>query len=121
MQGQDRMRAAIAIGLAGHDREKDVEKFTLQAEGLVAAVLQGTKLKADDDRVRILGVSVDTPDRDGKEGASVAVGRRHRGTWFPFDHDHCVVTICWTNAEGDYVCAEIEYPCDVDWPILGRL
>ena len=125
IQNMDRVQSILSTGLQGHQREAGIDRFQSVAESLVKSFEQSTRLSIDDEGVDINKVKLDISSPDEPENnVSIAYSRRHTGL-FPFPHDHCVLELCWetTTPEGETVemCIEIEYPCNVDWPIIGRL
>jgi hypothetical protein len=123
MSNMERIRSTIALGLAGHRRKREVAKFHEAAMSLVKSFEQSTKLKIEAAGVHVVGVDLRLASKDPQDNVSVAYNRRHTGL-FPFPHDHCTVELCWEatiDGKTVEVCLEIEYPCNVDWPIIGRL
>jgi hypothetical protein len=123
MSNTERIRSTIASGLAGHRRQREIAKFHEAAKSLVKSFEQATKLKIEAAGVHVVGVDLRLASKDPQDNVSVAYKRRHTGL-FPFPHDHCTFELCWESTiEGETVeiCVEIEYPCNVDWPIIGRL
>lgn len=123
VQNRDLIRSTIASGLRGHKREADIEKFYEAADSLVRSFEESTKLSIADDGVLVTKVSLDISSKDPAGTAGVAYNRRHSGL-FPFPHDHCTVELCWDviiEGERMRMCIEIEYPCNIDWPIIGQL
>ena len=120
----DQIKSTIAAGLKGHRREANLGKFYEIAQSLVKSFEQSTKLSIEDDRVSVNKIGLEISSKLGPDGnVGIAYNRRHKG-WFPFEHDHCKVEICWeteVNGEIVEVCIEVEYPCNVDWPFIGRL
>lgn len=123
MKNLERIKSAITSGLKGHVAKAQIEKYYKAAASLVKIFEQSSKLGIEDKGVLVtkfnLGVSSEDPDRN----VGVSFNRRHRGL-FPFAHDHCTVTVCfdWViDGKAVEICVEIEYPCNVDWPIIGRL
>lgn len=122
---RQRIRSVLATGLKDHPREADIDKFYEVADSLVESFEQSTKLSIEDEGVDVAGVKLEIsptgPEQDPEGNVSVAYSRRHSGL-FPFPHDHCTVEFCWDTTQNGRtvtVCVEIEYPCNIDWPILG--
>ena len=134
MDNRERIRSTIASALSGHPREASIERFYEAADGLVKAIEQSTKLSIDDDDVDVAKVALriervgpgpdGQPDRSHEDDVKVVYQKRHTDGWFPFPHEHCYVNICFdwvVDGEEVEVCIELELPCKVDWPIIGRL
>ena len=123
MQNMERIKTIIASGLEGHQREGDIAKFYEAAESLVKSFEQSTKLAVEDEGVYVNKVELELSSGEPENNVSIAYSRRHVGL-FPFPHDHCTVKLCWeaeVNGKRVIMCIEIEYPCNIDWPVIGRL
>ncbi len=119
----DRIRSTIVTGLQDHPREADTDTFYAAAESLVKSFEQASGVSIEDEGVYVTKVNVGLLTKDPEDNVSIAYSRRHSGL-FPFPHDHCTVEFCWEatiDGKRQTVCIEIEYPCNVDWPIIGRL
>jgi hypothetical protein len=134
MGNRERIRSTIASGLSGHPREANIERFYEAADGLVNAIEQAAKLSIDADDVDVSKVALQIarvgpgaegkPERNPDDDVKVVYQKRHTDGWFPFPHEHCYVKICfdWViDGESVEICIELELPCKVDWPIIGRL
>ena len=125
MKNMDRIELAIATGLQIDEREADVERYLRVAKALVKTIEDAAKLKIEDEGVQVAEFRLVIPDReqDSKEngrGTHIAFSKEHSGL-FPFPHNHKTVTITWTGADGEEYSLEIEYPVDIEWPIIGEL
>jgi len=120
--------SVLATGLKDHPREAKIDLFYGVADALVQSIEQQTKLSIEDEGVDVAGVKLvilpKDPEKDPEgEGNANIVYSRHSGI-FPFPHDHCIVKGSWEvtqDGETFEVEVELELPCNIDWPIIGRL
>lgn len=125
VQNMDRIKSIIASGLQGHELERNIDKFYAVGESLVKSFEQATDLNIEDEGVYVNEVNLalssrgQDPDRD----VSIVYQKRHAGL-FPFPHDHRTWRGCWkVEEDGEMVeyCIEIEYPVNIEWPVVGIL
>lgn len=123
MRNAERIRTVLEAGLGSHGIEAGAERYHEAVEALGRGFEQMTKLSLEAEGVHLARFEFELAGKDPDDSVSIAYRRRHSGL-FPFPHDHCTVTICVdTVIDGKpvRVCIEVEYPCNIDWPIIGRL
>jgi hypothetical protein len=125
MKNMDRIKLVIASGLQGDEREADIERHFRVAKALVKTIEDAAKLSIEDEGVQLAEFRLVIPDREQElqengRDTHIAFNKRHSG-FFPFPHNHKKVTITWTGADGNEYSLEIEYPVNIEWPIIGEL
>jgi hypothetical protein len=125
MKNMDRIKSVIASGLQSDEAEANIERHFRIVKALVKTFEDASRISVEDKGVRIVGFRLVIPggQREHQEAGRdthIAFSKRHTGL-FPFPHNHKTITITWTGADGNEYSLEIEYPVDIEWPIIGEL
>ena len=118
---RERIRLTLETGLRGTPQAADLDRYQRGVDAIIRMFEDASKLSIDDEGVGVDQISLDVATPDHPDGSVNVVYKKHTG-WFPFPHDHCTVTVCfkWViDGKVETVCLEIEYPCDVDWPLIS--